>query len=109
MAMTAPLPIDVVSDVVCPWCYVGKRFLEKAIALKPEIPVEVRFRPYLPQSLGAARGHQPRGVPHHQVRLGRALQQQCPARRAEQAAAEGSELRRSTRSSASPTRSTATG
>ena len=41
-----PLPIDVVSDVVCPWCYIGKRFLEKAIALKPEIPVEVRFRPY---------------------------------------------------------------
>ena len=42
-----PLPIDVVSDVVCPWCYVGKRYLEKAIALKPEIPVAVRFRPYL--------------------------------------------------------------
>ncbi|HZO45639.1 MAG TPA: DsbA family oxidoreductase [Xanthobacteraceae bacterium] len=41
------LPIDVMSDVVCPWCYVGKRYLEKAIALKPEIPVEVRFRPYL--------------------------------------------------------------
>jgi predicted DsbA family dithiol-disulfide isomerase len=44
--MTNPLPIDVVSDVVCPWCYVGKRFLEEAIALKPEIPVEVRFHPY---------------------------------------------------------------
>ena len=43
----APLPIDVISDVVCPWCYVGKRYLEKAIALKPEIPVTVRFRPYL--------------------------------------------------------------
>jgi predicted DsbA family dithiol-disulfide isomerase len=43
-AMT--LPIDVVSDVVCPWCFIGKRRLEKAIALKPEIPVEVRFRPY---------------------------------------------------------------
>jgi len=43
---TTTLPIDVVSDVVCPWCYIGKRLLEKAIALKPEIPVEVRFRPY---------------------------------------------------------------
>ena len=43
----SPLPIDVVSDVVCPWCYLGKRHLEKAIALKPEIPVAVRFRPYL--------------------------------------------------------------
>jgi predicted DsbA family dithiol-disulfide isomerase len=40
------LPIDVVSDVVCPWCFIGKRRLEKAIALKPAIPVEVRFRPY---------------------------------------------------------------
>ena len=44
--MTAPLTIDVISDVVCPWCFIGKRRLEKAIALKPEIPVEVRFRPY---------------------------------------------------------------
>jgi len=43
--MTA-LPIDMVSDVVCPWCFIGKRRLEKAIALKPEIAVEVRFRPY---------------------------------------------------------------
>jgi predicted DsbA family dithiol-disulfide isomerase len=44
--MDHPLPIDVVSDVVCPWCYVGKRLLEQAIVLKPEIPVEVRFRPF---------------------------------------------------------------
>jgi predicted DsbA family dithiol-disulfide isomerase len=43
--MTA-LPIDMVSDVVCPWCFIGKRRLEKAIALKPDIPVEVRFHPY---------------------------------------------------------------
>lgn len=41
-----PLQIDVVSDVVCPWCFIGKRRLEKAIELQPEIPVEVTFRPY---------------------------------------------------------------
>jgi predicted DsbA family dithiol-disulfide isomerase len=46
MSTISPLVIDVVSDVVCPWCFIGKRFLEKAIALKPDIPVEVRFRPY---------------------------------------------------------------
>jgi len=40
------LPIDMISDVVCPWCFIGKRRLEKAIALRPDIPVEVRFRPY---------------------------------------------------------------
>jgi predicted DsbA family dithiol-disulfide isomerase len=43
---TDPLVIDVVSDVVCPWCFIGKRRLEKAIALRPDIAVEVRFRPY---------------------------------------------------------------
>ena len=46
MINTAPLPIDLVSDIVCPWCYVGKRLLENAIALKPEIPVEIRYRPF---------------------------------------------------------------
>ncbi len=40
------LQIDVVSDVVCPWCFVGKRRLEKAIALQPDIPVAVRWHPY---------------------------------------------------------------
>jgi predicted DsbA family dithiol-disulfide isomerase len=40
------LTIDVVSDVVCPWCFIGKSRLEKALALKPNIPVEVRFHPY---------------------------------------------------------------
>ena len=41
-----PVRIDVVSDVVCPWCYIGKRRLEQAIALKPDIPVEVQWHPY---------------------------------------------------------------
>ena len=41
-----PVTIDVVSDIVCPWCFIGKRRLEKALAIQPEIPVEVRFHPY---------------------------------------------------------------
>jgi predicted DsbA family dithiol-disulfide isomerase len=40
------MPIDVVSDVVCPWCFIGKRRLEKALALVPDVPVEVRWHPY---------------------------------------------------------------
>lgn len=40
------LRVDVVSDVVCPWCFIGKRRLEKAAALTPEIPLEVYFHPY---------------------------------------------------------------
>jgi predicted DsbA family dithiol-disulfide isomerase len=44
--MTAPLQIDVVSDVVCPWCFIGKRRLEQALELRPDIPVEINWRPY---------------------------------------------------------------
>jgi len=40
------MPIDVVSDVVCPWCFIGKSRLEKALALVPDVPVEVRWHPY---------------------------------------------------------------
>jgi predicted DsbA family dithiol-disulfide isomerase len=38
--------IDVVSDVVCPWCYLGKARLEHAIAAVPDVSVTVRWRPY---------------------------------------------------------------
>jgi predicted DsbA family dithiol-disulfide isomerase len=42
--MSDPITIDVVSDVVCPWCFVGKRRLEAA--LKQEGGALVRWRPY---------------------------------------------------------------
>ncbi|MBO9194448.1 DsbA family oxidoreductase [Rhizobium sp. 16-449-1b] len=39
--------IDVVSDVVCPWCYLGKARLELAIAeVQDEVGVDVNWRPY---------------------------------------------------------------
>lgn len=46
MSTHQPVRIDVVSDIVCPWCFIGKHRLEKAIALNPDIPVEVHWRPY---------------------------------------------------------------
>jgi predicted DsbA family dithiol-disulfide isomerase len=46
MSDTQPVRIDVVSDVVCPWCFIGKHRLEKALSLRPDIPVEVHWRPY---------------------------------------------------------------
>ena len=46
MSQQQPVRIDVVSDVVCPWCFIGKHRLEKALALTPDIPVEVHWRPY---------------------------------------------------------------
>ena len=41
-----PITIDVISDVMCPWCLIGKRRLEKALESRPDIPVEVRWRPF---------------------------------------------------------------
>jgi len=46
MSGASPLQIDVVSDVVCPWCYIGKRRIENALALVPDIPVELHWRPF---------------------------------------------------------------
>lgn len=38
--------VDVVFDVICPWCYLGKRRLELAAALVPSVTVAVRWIPY---------------------------------------------------------------
>jgi predicted DsbA family dithiol-disulfide isomerase len=40
------MQIDVVSDTVCPWCFIGKRRLGRALAMRPDIPFEVFWRPY---------------------------------------------------------------
>ena len=44
------LQVDVISDVVCPWCYIGKRRLEAALArlreAEPDLLVDVRWHPF---------------------------------------------------------------
>ena len=40
------MQIDVISDPVCPWCYIGKRRLERAVRLRPHISFEIRWRPF---------------------------------------------------------------
>ena len=41
------LEIEVVSDVICPWCYIGKRRLEKALVLLDgELSAEIRWLPF---------------------------------------------------------------
>ena len=40
------MQIDIVSDTVCPWCFIGKRRLGRALALRPDVPVQVFWRPY---------------------------------------------------------------
>src|SRR5262245_25193812 len=72
MSMPDPLSITVYSDVICPWCYVGKRRLEAALAtpdmpaaprlawrpfeLNPDMPAEgIERQAYRAQKFGAAR------------------------------------------------------
>jgi predicted DsbA family dithiol-disulfide isomerase len=40
------LDIDVISDVVCPWCFLGKRKLDAAMKQVPNFNYEVRWRPF---------------------------------------------------------------
>src|SRR4051812_29563620 len=45
--MAKRLKVEVASDVICPWCYIGKRRLEKAIpAVAGEVEVELRWLPF---------------------------------------------------------------
>ncbi len=46
MAERQTLTIDVVSDVVCPWCYLGQKRLDNAIAAVPDVDVSVNWRPF---------------------------------------------------------------
>lgn len=40
------LQVDIVSDVMCPWCYIGKRNFEAALSLVDDIDLVVNWRPY---------------------------------------------------------------
>lgn len=48
--IATPLTIDIVSDVVCPWCYIGKRHIESAVAqwkaANPDGDVNIRWHPF---------------------------------------------------------------
>lgn len=47
MSEARTISVDVVSDVMCPWCLIGKRRLEQALdRLDDDISVQVRWRPY---------------------------------------------------------------
>ena len=40
------MQIDFISDTVCPWCFIGKRRLARAMAQRPNVIFDVRYRPY---------------------------------------------------------------
>ena len=44
----APVLVEMIADLACPWCYIGHVRLKKAVALRPEINVaELQWWPYL--------------------------------------------------------------
>jgi predicted DsbA family dithiol-disulfide isomerase len=46
MSSKPSVRIDVVSDVICPWCFLGKRRLDKAVAMLPEATVTIHWLPF---------------------------------------------------------------
>lgn len=38
--------LDVFSDPICPWCFIGKKRLDQALEMRPDIPVSVRWRAF---------------------------------------------------------------
>ncbi|MDR3495235.1 MAG: DsbA family oxidoreductase [Ancalomicrobiaceae bacterium] len=57
MSESQSLTIDVVSDVCCPWCYLGKRRLDKALAELGDIDVTLTYRPFQLDPTIPAEGH----------------------------------------------------
>ena len=40
------MKIDIISDTVCPWCFIGKRRLERALVMRPNITSEITWHPF---------------------------------------------------------------
>lgn len=38
--------LDIISDPICPWCYIGKTNLDKALALVPDHPFNIEWHPF---------------------------------------------------------------
>ncbi|WP_458096864.1 DsbA family oxidoreductase [Roseomonas sp. WA12] len=55
----ARLPIEVVFDLVCPWCFLGTRRLRRALRARPELAPELMWRPFLLNPEQPAAGRDP--------------------------------------------------
>ncbi|MEJ5217236.1 DsbA family oxidoreductase [Cognatishimia sp. D5M38] len=44
--MTAPIKLDVLSDPICPWCYIGKTHLDRALAAEEDHPFVIEWHPF---------------------------------------------------------------
>ena len=45
--MTTPIHIDIFSDVICPWCYIGQRRLEIAAEMHGNVSLNIQWRAFL--------------------------------------------------------------
>jgi predicted DsbA family dithiol-disulfide isomerase len=44
--MTDPVTLDIISDPICPWCYIGKTQLDVALAIDPDHPFVIQWHPF---------------------------------------------------------------
>jgi predicted DsbA family dithiol-disulfide isomerase len=44
--MTDTIKLDIMSDPICPWCYIGKAHLDKALAAHPDHPFVIEWHPF---------------------------------------------------------------
>ncbi|WP_170429127.1 DsbA family oxidoreductase [Ruegeria arenilitoris] len=44
--MTQTVKLDIMSDPICPWCYIGKTHLDKALAAIPDHPMVIEWHPF---------------------------------------------------------------
>ncbi|MEM6407601.1 MAG: DsbA family oxidoreductase [Pseudomonadota bacterium] len=44
--MAGPIKLDIISDPICPWCYIGKSGLDRALEKNPDHPFEVEWHPF---------------------------------------------------------------
>jgi predicted DsbA family dithiol-disulfide isomerase len=44
--MTTPIKLDIMSDPICPWCYIGKTHLDKALAEAGDHPFVIEWHPF---------------------------------------------------------------
>jgi predicted DsbA family dithiol-disulfide isomerase len=44
--MSDPIKLDIMSDPICPWCYIGKAHLDRALEAHPGHPFEIEWHPF---------------------------------------------------------------
>jgi predicted DsbA family dithiol-disulfide isomerase len=43
---TQPIKLDIMSDPICPWCFIGKAHLDKALSAHPNHPFSIEWHPF---------------------------------------------------------------